>query len=179
MTLYDFTVLNAQGEAVDLGSYRGKVLLIVNTATRCGLTPQYEELQQLYSRYAAQGLEILDFPCNQFREQTPEESGEIARVCQMKFGTQFQIFDKIEVNGANTAPLYAYLKAQKPEDKGGRVFQDFLLKLAALGEKRERGDIKWNFTKFLINRKGEVVERFAPSVRPSEIENEIRALLQE
>ncbi|STZ76698.1 glutathione peroxidase [Bergeriella denitrificans] len=177
MNIYDFTMKDAQGNDTALSDYRGKVLLIVNTATRCGLTPQYEELQELYGRYAAQGLEILDFPCNQFREQAPESSSEIAQVCQMKFGTQFKIFDKIDVNGPNTAPLYAYLKAQKPEDKGNLSFKDLLIKLASLGEKREGSDIKWNFTKFLVNRNGEVVERFAPSVKPSEIEDDIQILL--
>lgn len=177
MTLYDFTLNDAEGHPVNLSDYRGKVLLIVNTATRCGLTPQYEELQRLYSQYAAQGLEVLDFPCNQFREQAPESSGEIAQVCQMKFGTQFKIFEKIDVNGEHAHPLYTYLKAQKPEDKGNHVFKDFLLKLASFGEKREGSDIKWNFTKFLVNRNGEVVERFAPSVTPSEIEDDIQALL--
>lgn len=177
MGIYDFQMKDAEGNAVDLSGYRGKVLLIVNTATRCGLTPQYEALQKLYAQYTVEGLEILDFPCNQFREQAPESSGEIAQVCMMKFGTKFKIFDKIEVNGANTAPLYAYLKSVKPQDKGNHLFKDFVLKLAALGEKRDEGDIKWNFTKFLVNRDGEVVERFAPSVTPEEIEADIRALL--
>ncbi len=176
-SVYDFTLKDAKGNEVNLADYKGKVLLIVNTATRCGLTPQYEELQSLYAQYHGAGLEILDFPCNQFREQAPESSEEIAQVCQMKFGTQFKIFDKIDVNGANTHPLYAYLKAQKPEDKGDFKFKDLLLKLASLGEKREGSDIKWNFTKFLVNRDGEVVERFAPSVSPSEIADDIQALL--
>lgn len=177
MKIYDFAVKDTQGREVSLADYRGKVLLIVNTATRCGLTPQYEELQKLYDRYAGQGLEILDFPCNQFREQAPESSEEIAQVCQMKFGTKFKIFDKIEVNGSNTSPLYVYLKSEKPEDKGNHVFKDLLLRLASIGEKREGSDIKWNFTKFLVSREGAVVERFAPSVQPSEIEDDIRALL--
>ena len=177
MKVYDFVVKDTQGQEVSLSDYKGKVLLIVNTATRCGLTPQYEELQQLYAQYADQGLEILDFPCNQFREQAPESSSEIAQVCQMKFGTKFKIFDKIDVNGENAAPLYVYLKSEKPEDKANHVFKDLLLKLASIGEKREGSDIKWNFTKFLVNRNGEVVARFAPSVKPSEIESDIRALL--
>ena len=177
MKVYDFVVKDTQGQEVSLSDYKGKVLLIVNTATRCGLTPQYEELQQLYAQYAEQGLEILDFPCNQFREQAPESSSEIAQVCQMKFGTKFKIFDKIDVNGENAAPLYVYLKSEKPEDKANHLFKDLLLKLASIGEKREGSDIKWNFTKFLVNRNGEVVARFAPSVKPSEIESDIRALL--
>ncbi|MDO5059676.1 MAG: glutathione peroxidase [Neisseria sp.] len=178
-SLYDFTMTDAQGQAVPLSNYRGKVLLIVNTATRCGLTPQYEELQQLYARYRGQGLEILDFPSNQFREQAPEATGEIAQICQMKFGTKFTIFDKTEVNGANEHPLYTYLKAEQPEDQGGSAFQALLLRLASLGEKREGSDIKWNFTKFLVNRKGEVVARYAPSEKPLELSSEIEKLLAE
>ena len=177
MNIYDFTLRDAQNRDISLSDYRGKVLLIVNTATRCGFTPQYEELQSLYSQFAAQGLEILDFPCNQFREQAPESSNEIEQICQSKFGTQFKVFNKINVNGPEEAPLYTWLKAQKPEDKGGNSFKELLLKLAALGEKREGSDIKWNFTKFLINREGEVIERFAPSVKPSEIADDIEALL--
>ena len=167
----------ATGEEKSLSDFRGKVLLIVNTASQCGLTPQYEQLQDLYVQYRAQGFEILDFPCNQFREQAPEQGAEYAQVCQMKFGTEFTIFDRIDVNGANAHPLYVYLKQQQAQDKGNHLFKDFLLKLASLGEKREGSDIKWNFTKFLVNREGEVVERFAPSVSPSEIEDDIQALL--
>ncbi len=178
-TLYDFTLQTAHGEARSLGDYRGKVLLIVNTATRCGLTPQYEALQQLYAQYRDQGLEILDFPCNQFREQAPENGAEYAQVCRMKFGTEFAIFDKIEVNGAHAHPLYVYLKQQQPQDAGNHVFKDLLLKLASLGEKREGADIKWNFTKFLVNRQGEVVARYAPSVTPQEMESDIQRLLQQ
>ena len=176
-SIYDFTLPDAQNRPVSFEQYRGKVLLIVNTATRCGLTPQYQELQDLYKQFHAQGLEILDFPCNQFREQAPESSEEIAQICQTRFGTEFTVFQKIEVNGANEAPLYRWLKQQKPEDNGGHVFKEMLLKLASLGEKREGSDIKWNFTKFLINRNGEVVERFAPSVKPAEMADNIASLL--
>ena len=176
-TLYDFTLPDAQNRPVSFEQYRGKVLLIVNTATRCGLTPQYQELQDLYKQFHTQGLEILDFPCNQFREQAPENSEEIAQICQTRFGTEFTVFQKIEVNGTNEAPLYRWLKQQKPEDNGGHVFKEMLLKLASLGEKREGSDIKWNFTKFLINRNGEVVERFAPSVKPAEMADNIASLL--
>ena len=176
-TLYDFTLPDAKNKPVSFEQYRGKVLLIVNTATRCGLTPQYQELQDLYKQFHTQGLEILDFPCNQFREQAPENSEEIAQICQTRFGTEFTVFQKIEVNGTNEAPLYRWLKQQKPEDNGGHVFKEMLLKLASLGEKREGSDIKWNFTKFLINRNGEVVERFAPSVKPAEMADNIASLL--
>ncbi|MCP2040252.1 glutathione peroxidase [Neisseria sp. HSC-16F19] len=177
-SIYDFTLPDAQGRDVALADFRGKVLLVVNTATRCGLTPQYTALQQLYADLRDQGLEILDFPCNQFREQAPESGSDIAHICQTKFGTEFTIFDKIDVNGPNTHPLYGYLKAQQPEDQGNHLFKDLLLRLASLGEKREGSDIKWNFTKFLINRNGEVVARYAPSVTPEEIRNDIYNLLK-
>lgn len=177
--IYTFSATDANGQTVPLSQYRGKVLLIVNTATRCGLTPQYEALQQLYARYRAEGLEILDFPCNQFREQAPESSSEIAQICQTKFGTEFPVFEKIHVNGEHTHPLYGYLKAQQPEDQGNPGFKDLLIRLASLGEKREGSDIKWNFTKFLISRSGEVAARFAPSVAPAEIGSHIEALLRE
>lgn len=176
-SLYDFTLPDAQNRPVSFEQYRGKVLLIVNTATRCGLTPQYRELQDLYARFHAQGLEILDFPCNQFREQAPESSVEIAQICQTRFGTEFTVFQKIEVNGPNESPLYTWLKQQKPEDSGGHAFKEMLLKLASLGEKREGSDIKWNFTKFLVNRNGEVAGRFAPSVKPAEIAGDLASLL--
>ncbi|WP_274570842.1 glutathione peroxidase [Neisseria leonii] len=177
--LYDFTLPDAAGRPVSLSDYRDKVLLIVNTATRCGLTPQYTELQQLYAAYRAQGLEILDFPCNQFRGQAPENAGEIAQTCQLKFGTEFKIFDKIDVNGANEHPLYTWLKTQQPEDTGGSAFKELLLKLAAIGEKREGSDIKWNFTKFLINRQGQVVARYAPSEKPADLAGAVEKLLSQ
>lgn len=175
--IYDFTIKTANGEDKSLGDFRHHVLLIVNTASKCGLTPQYSQLQELYARYRTQGFEILDFPCNQFREQAPEEAGEYAQVCQMKFGTEFTIFDKIDVNGEHAHPLYVFLKQQQPTDQSNSKFKDLLIKLASLGEERDEHDIKWNFTKFLINRQGEVVARFASSTTPLEMEDDIRALL--
>lgn len=175
--IYQFTVNDVHGTPKSLEDYRGKVLLIVNTASRCGLTPQYEQLQALYEKYHTQGLEILDFPCNQFREQAPEHSEEYAQSCQTKFGIKFPIFEKIDVNGDNAHPLYVYLKQQKSQDQGDTKFKDLLLKLASLGEKRDENDIQWNFTKFLINRDGVVVARYAPSTTPLELEEDIKALL--
>lgn len=175
--LYGFVMQDAHGNDVALSDYAGKVLLIVNTATRCGLTPQYAELQTLYARYAEEGLEILDFPCNQFRNQAPENSSEIEQVCHTKFGTQFKIFSKINVNGADAHPLYRYLKTQQPHDSGGGGLKGALLKLAAFGSKREAGDIEWNFTKFLVDRNGRIIRRFAPAVAPLAMENEIKSLL--
>ena len=157
MTVYDFSVKNAQGEDVSLSEYRGKVLLIVNTATGCGFTPQYEGLEALYKTYRERGLEILDFPCNQFGNQAPGTAEEIRSFCTLHYDVTFPQFQKIEVNGANESPLYAWLKRQK----GG-----------VLGSA-----IKWNFTKFLLDREGNVVERFAPTVTPDKMENAIKELL--
>ena len=158
MSIYDFTVKDAQGSDVRLSDYKGKVLLIVNTATGCGFTPQYEGLQTLYETYQAQGLEILDFPCNQFGHQAPGTEEEIVTFCKGRFGVTFRQFAKINVNGEDESPLYAYLKSQK----GG-----------VLGS-----NIKWNFTKFLVDRDGHVVERYAPTVTPESIENRIKELLK-
>ena len=157
MTIYDFTVKDAQGQDVSLADYKGKVLLIVNTATGCGFTPQYEGLQMLYDKYQKDGLEILDFPCNQFGNQAPGTEEEIVSFCKLNYGTTFKQFAKIDVNGDNESPLYTYLKSEE----GGFI------------TKR----IKWNFTKFLVDRKGDVEERFAPNVSPEKMEKEIRELL--
>ena len=157
MSVYDFKVKDAKGVEVDLSEYKGKVLLIVNTATGCGFTPQYEGLQDLYEAYAEKGLEILDFPCNQFGGQAPGPEEEIVDFCQSRYGVTFRQFAKIEVNGEKEAPLYTYLKGEK----GG-----------FLGSK-----IKWNFTKFLVDREGKVVARFAPTVKPADIEAKIKELL--
>lgn len=168
-TLYDFTVRDNHGNEVALETYRGKVVLIVNTATKCGLTPQYSALQALYEKYRTQGLAVLDFPCNQFREQAPENDAGIERFCTLNYATTFPRFAKIDVNGECSAPLYQWLKRALAEDTGNAVFRDFLIKLAALGQTREKHAIKWNFTKFLIDRNGIPVTRFAPSMTPQEI----------
>lgn len=157
MNIYEFKVKDAQGAETSLSDYEGKVLLIVNTATGCGFTPQYDGLQDLYEKYQAQGLEILDFPCNQFGNQAPGSEEEIVDFCKMRYGVTFKQFAKIEVNGENEAPLYTYLKSQK----GG-----------LMGSK-----IKWNFTKFLLDRQGNVVARFGSTVTPEKIENKIKELL--
>ncbi|AWW25747.1 glutathione peroxidase [Acetobacterium carbinolicum] len=157
--IYDFTVKDTTGVDVSMKDYKGKVLLIVNTATGCGLTPQYEGLQDLYDKYKEQGFEILDFPCNQFANQAPGTDGEIKSFCETRFGVTFKIFHKIDVNGENADPLFTYLK----KEKGGML----------------GSNIKWNFTKFLINKKGDVVKRFAPTDTPEKIENDIKKLLGE
>ena len=157
MKIYDFKVRNAKGEEVPMTEYQGKVLLIVNTATGCGFTPQYEGLQKLYDKYRDRGLEILDFPCNQFGHQAPGTEEEIQEFCTLKYKTTFPLFSKIDVNGKNAAPLFTFLKNQK----GG-----------FLGD-----DIKWNFTKFLVSRDGTVVKRYAPMTTPDKIETDILKLL--
>lgn len=157
MSIYDFTLKAASGEMIDLSAYRGKVLLIVNTATGCGFTPQYEGLEALHRKYHDQGLEILDFPCNQFGHQAPGTDAEIVSFCQLNYHTSFRQFAKIEVNGANEAPLYTWLKQQK-----GGIFGSA---------------IKWNFTKFLVDRQGRVVGRYAPTDTPEKLDKNIQNLL--
>ena len=146
MNVYDFKVLNQLGEEVGLDQYKGKVLLIVNTATKCGFTPQYDALESMYEELKDQGFEILDFPCNQFFRQAPGSDEEINTFCVMKFNTKFTRFKKIEVRGDTASPLYQWLIRQNEEGKPKAI--------------------KWNFTKFLINRQGEVVARFAPTDKP-------------
>lgn len=180
-TVYDFKVLDKKGNEVSLSQYEGKVLLIVNTASKCGFTPQYEELEAAYEKYSDKGFVVLDFPCNQFGEQAPGTDEEYAQFCQMTFGTKFPQFKKSEVNGENELPLYTFLKAQKgfAGFSPSHNLTPILNKL--LGEAdpnfAEKSDIKWNFTKFLINRQGEVVERFEPTAGLAEIEPAILALL--
>ncbi len=158
MSVYDFVMKDAEGADVSLADYKGKVLLIVNTATGCGFTPQYNALEELYEKYKDKGFEILDFPCNQFGGQAPGTDAEITEFCTINFGVSFKQFSKIDVNGESEAPLYTYLKGEK----GG-----------ILGTK-----IKWNFTKFLVDREGNVVERYAPTVTPERMEPKIIELLK-
>lgn len=157
-SIYDFKMKNADDEEVDFQQYKGKVLLIVNTATGCGFTPQYKGLQKLYDKYNAQGFEIIDFPCNQFAHQAPGTNKEIVEFCQLKYHTTFPQFAKIEVNGDEEAPIYTFLKSQK-----GGVMGKY---------------IKWNFTKFLVDREGNVVGRFAPTVAPEKLDEKIAQLLK-
>jgi glutathione peroxidase len=157
-TLYDFEALTIEGKPAPLSTYKGKVVVVVNTASQCGLTPQYKGLQELYDRYHAQGLEILGFPCNQFGAQEPGTEKEIASFCETSFGVSFPMFSKIDVNGDAAHPLYQWMKDEKP---------------GLLGSK----DIKWNFGKFLINREGQVVERFAPTTSPADMSADIEKLL--
>lgn len=157
-TIHDFTADRIDGHAQPLAEYRGRVLLIVNTASRCGFTPQYQGLQKLYETYRDAGLEILGFPCNQFAGQEPGESREILQFCQMNYGITFPLFAKIDVNGEHAHPLYEFLKS---EAKG------------ALGLRA----IKWNFTKFLVDREGRVLRRYAPNTAPAKLEADIAVAL--
>ena len=176
-SVYDFTVKDDAGKDVSLAEYKGKVLLIVNTATRCGFTPQYKELETLYEKYAKEGLEILDFPCNQFGEQAPGSIKEIRQYCTANFSIRFPQFDKIEVNGPNEHPLYTFLKAQQgfdgfdTSDQRGEFMDDMLRKRDPDYDKKS--DIKWNFTKFLVTRDGRVVERYEPTENMNKVEEGI------
>lgn len=156
--IYGFSAQDFKGDEVNLSDYKGKVLLIVNTASACGFTPQYKGLQALHDKYKDQGLEILAFPCNQFKEQEKGSNEEIKSFCDLNFNIKFPLFSKIDVNGDNAHPLYEYLKSEAT---------------GLLGSK----SIKWNFTKFLVNKEGKVVTRFAPVTKPASMESAITALL--
>ena len=176
-SIYDFKVKDDAGREVSLSDYKGKVLLIVNTATRCGFTPQYKELEALYEKYHSEGLEILDFPCNQFGQQAPGTIEEIHQFCTANFDIQFPQFDKIEVNGANEHPLYTWLKAQKSfggfdvNDQRGKMMDGMLRRQDADYDKKS--DIKWNFTKFLVSRDGRVLKRYEPTDKMTDVEADI------
>ncbi len=160
MSVLDYDVKTIDGDMVNLTQYTGKVLLIVNTASKCGFTPQYEGLEELYRKYKDKGFEILGFPCNQFKSQEPGDTKEIKEFCRLTYGVSFPMFAKIEVNGDNTDPFYQELKKTAP---------------GVLGTKA----IKWNFTKFLISRDGEKVTRYAPATTPESLEEDIIALIEE
>jgi glutathione peroxidase len=158
VSVYDFTVKTIRGKEQSLADYKGKVLLIVNTASKCGFTPQYKELQELYEQYRDRGFVVLGFPCNQFGHQEPGTEEEIEQFCQVNYGVTFPMFAKVDVNGENAHPLFQYLKEKASGVLGTKV-------------------IKWNFTKFLVDRNGNVVARFASQTRPSELKSEIEKLL--
>lgn len=157
-TLYDFKATDAHGQEISLSSYRGRVLLVVNTASKCGFTPQYEGLEELQQQFGASGFDILAFPCNQFGHQEPGTDEEIVDFCTTRFNTSFPVFAKIEVNGANAHPLYQFLKQEAPGILGTSA-------------------IKWNFTKFLVDREGNVIKRYGSQTKPSAIATDIASLL--
>ena len=180
-TVYDFTVKDRLGQDVSLSDYRGKVLLIVNTATGCGFTPHYEQLEAMYRDLKDQGLEILDFPCNQFANQAPGDAEEIHQFCTLKFGTQFPQFQKIDVNGENADPLFAFLATEKPFEGFGKGLKNAALnKFADMNNKKfgDKAYIKWNFTKFLIDREGRVIARFEPTVDMKDVRNAVETALR-
>lgn len=157
MNIYDFNVKKISGEEISLKNYEGKVLLIVNTASKCGFTPQLTQLEDLYKEYKNEGLEILGFPCNQFASQDPGSNKDISEFCSLNYGVTFSMFEKIDVNGENAHPLYVYLK----NNAKGMI----------------TNNIKWNFTKFLIDSKGNVIKRYAPATKPEKIKEDIKSLL--
>lgn len=156
--IYQFSAKNSGGENIELADYKNKVMLIVNTASDCGFTPQYKGLQDLYQKHQPQGFEVLAFPCNQFKQQEKGSDAEIKQFCDLRFNIKFPLFSKIDVNGDNAHPLFAFLKSQAP---------------GLLGSK----GIKWNFTKFLVNKEGKVIKRYAPTTKPEAIEADIKKLL--
>tara|TARA_Y100001972_G_scaffold101133_1_gene125876 strand:- start:146 stop:625 length:480 start_codon:yes stop_codon:yes gene_type:complete len=157
-TVFDFTAQDIAGKDVDLSQYKGKVLLIVNTASKCGFTPQYKGLQAVFEKYRERGFEVLGFPCNQFGHQEPGDEAQISEFCELNFGVDFPLFGKIDVNGDDAHPLYRHLKEEAP---------------GLLGSKA----VKWNFTKFLVNRDGQVVKRYAPTDKPESLAKDIEKLL--
>ena len=157
-TIADFTVVNNKGEQIDLKQKLGKIILVVNTASKCGFTPQYEGLEELFQQYREQGFEVLAFPCNQFGGQEPGNPSEIAEFCKVNFGLTFSLMEKADVNGDDASPLFDWMKAEKPGLMGSKA-------------------IKWNFTKFLIDREGNVVKRYAPTDAPKSIAKDIEKLL--
>lgn len=158
MNIYDFKATDIDGEVIDLSLYKGKVLLVVNTASKCGFTPQYKGLEALYQEFSNDQFSVLGFPCDQFGHQEPGDEGEIKGFCELNYGVTFPLFEKIDVNGENAHPLFNFLK----NEKGGLLTKD----------------IKWNFTKFLIDKDGNVVERFAPTTTPESIKDKIKALIE-
>ena len=181
MSIYDYKVKNRNGEEIPISNYQGKILIIVNTATGCGFTPQYEGLEKLYKEYHEKGLEILDFPCNQFGNQAPGNDEEIHQFCQFKYNTSFDQFSKIDVNGENESKVFSILKEQQPNEEVKGLKNKMAMKAV---EKistscKKEGDIKWNFTKFLVNRNGKVVKRYDPTSKPLSFEEDIKELLNE
>ncbi len=179
-TVYDFTVKDRQGNDVSLADYKGKVLLIVNTATGCGFTPHYDPLEEMYRELKDKGFEILDFPCNQFAGQAPGSDDEIHEFCTVKFGTEFPQFAKIDVNGETADPLFAYLATEKPFEGFGKGLKNAMLNKFSKMNNKKFGDkayIKWNFTKFLVDREGKVVSRFEPTFDMKKVKEAVENLL--
>ncbi|MBO4645299.1 MAG: glutathione peroxidase [Bacteroidales bacterium] len=178
-TIYDFKAQNNKGAEVEMSQYSGKVLLIVNTASKCGFTPQYDGLEALYQQYKDQGLVILGFPCDQFANQEPGSDEEIAEFCRLNHGVTFPLMKKINVNGPEAHPIYEYLKAQAPteEYKGLKAKASAALFKTISKSVEKDSDIKWNFTKFLISRDGAVIKRFPPTTAPADFEKDVQEMI--
>ena len=179
-TIYDFKALNNKGEEIEMSQYKGKVLMIVNTASKCGFTPQYDGLEDLYKKYKEQGLVILGFPCDQFAHQEPGSDEEIAEFCRINHGVTFPLMKKIDVNGENAHPIFEYLKSQSPKEeyKGLKAKATHTMLKGVSKSAKKEGDILWNFTKFLISKDGSVIKRFAPVAEPKEMDAEIATMLK-
>ena len=179
MKIYDFKALTSRGKELDFAQFEGKVLLIVNTASKCGFTPQFKGLEELNKKYKDQGLVIIGFPCNQFKEQDPGSDGQIEEFCQLNYGVTFQIMKKIDVNGENADPIFVYLEEQAPaeEYKGLKAKAAKALFKKISDTAKTESDIQWNFTKFLISRDGKTIQRFAPTAEPKDFEKNIAELL--
>lgn len=180
MSIYEYSVPNTKGESISLGDYKGKVIVVVNTATGCGFTPQYKDLEAMYEKYHDKGLEIIDVPCNQFAGQTPETDEEIHEFCTLKYKTQFPQMKKSDVNGENALPLFEYLKSQKGFEGFGKGMKAKLME--TMMKKTDKNyktnpDIKWNFTKFVVDKNGEVVARFEPTADMKELDKCVASLL--
>lgn len=180
MNIYDFNVINVKGEEVSLGKYKGKVLMIINTATGCGFTPQYKDLQEIYEKFHEKGLEIIDIPCNQFAGQAPGTDEEIHKFCTLNFGTEFPQMKKSNVNGEEALPLYKYLKKEQGFNGFGNGPQALAMGLMLKKidkDYKNNAEIKWNFTKFVADREGNVIKRFEPTESMKEVENFIKNLM--
>ena len=177
--IYDFKTRSNKGAEVDFAQFEGEVLMIVNTASKCGFTPQYDALEALYQKYKDQGLVIVGFPCDQFAGQEPGSNEEIADFCRINHGVTFQLMAKTDVNGANAEPIFEYLKSQAPtEEYNGLKAKATRAMLKGISKSVEKdSDILWNFTKFLVNRDGTVIKRYAPVTKPKDIEKDIREML--
>lgn len=180
MSIYDYKLVDGQGNEVSMKDYEGKVVLVVNTATGCGFTPQYKNIEAIYEKFHDQGLEVIDIPCNQFAGQAPESDEEIHEFCQLHYNTQFPQMKKSDVNGENELPIYTFLKSQKGFEGFGKGPK--ALAMSAMLKKIDKNykntsDIKWNFTKFLVNRSGEVVARFEPTQKMTDVKEAVTALI--
>ena len=179
MSIYDLKIVNRDNEEVSLDTFKGKVLIIVNTATGCGFTPQYVGLEKIYKEYHDKGLEILDFPCNQFGNQAPGTDDEIHEFCTLKYNTSFDQYSKVDVNGDAELPLFTYLKSQIKEDTISGIKNKMAMKAVSKMSKttKKDGDIKWNFTKFLVDREGNVVGRYSPTFKPEDMIEDINKII--